>query len=174
MQAAAMPHPWRRFLRFSMRGLILFVIVFGAGLGWIVRQAHIQRDAVAAIKRDDGVVYYDSGWTDGPTYLTVIAPIDREPWVPKWLVSPIGIDYFSQVTPVRLDGTQITDAGLAHLKVLTNLSGLRLRRTQITDAGLVHLKGLTKLSDLRLKTTQVTDAGVDERKRSLPSLTIRR
>ena len=43
-------HPWRRFLRFSVRGLIVVVLVIGAGLGWIVRQAHIQRDAVAAIR----------------------------------------------------------------------------------------------------------------------------
>src|SRR3974377_1409781 len=78
------PRSWRRFLRFGVRGLMLFVVVFGAGLGWIVRQAHIQRDAVAAIERDDGVVYYDSGWTDGPTNVTVIAPIVREPWAPKW------------------------------------------------------------------------------------------
>jgi hypothetical protein len=37
--------------------------------------------------------------------------------------------------------TKFTDAGLEHLKVLTNLEGLRLDRTQITDAGLEHLKG---------------------------------
>jgi hypothetical protein len=38
-------------LRFSVRGLIVLVIVAGAALGWIVRQAHIQGDAVAAIIR---------------------------------------------------------------------------------------------------------------------------
>ena len=79
MQAERVPHPWRRILRFSVQGLILFVIVFGAGLGWIVRQAHIQRSAVAAIKRDRGVVYYDSGWTDGPSFVTLTAPIVQAP-----------------------------------------------------------------------------------------------
>jgi hypothetical protein len=52
-------HPWRRFLRFSVRGMIVLVLVIGAGLGWIVRNAHIQRDAVAAIKSAGGRVYYD-------------------------------------------------------------------------------------------------------------------
>ena len=28
-------HPWRKYLRFSVRGLIVFVLVIGAGLGWI-------------------------------------------------------------------------------------------------------------------------------------------
>ena len=57
-------------------------------------------------------------------------------------------------------GTTVTDAGLVHLKGLTNLSVLGLDGTQVTDAGLVHLKGLTKLSDLWLNGTQVTDAGL--------------
>jgi hypothetical protein len=52
---------WRRYLRFSVRGLIAVVLLFGVGLGWIVRQAHIQRDAVAAIKWA-GVVHYDWEW----------------------------------------------------------------------------------------------------------------
>jgi Leucine Rich repeat len=154
MPAEPASRPWRRFLRPSVRGLIVLVLAIGAGLGWIVRQAHVQRDAVAAIKRDHGVVYYDSGWTDEPTNVTVIAPIVQEPWAPNWR------DYFSHVTSVKLDGAQVTDAGLVHLKGLTNLSCLQLRRTQITDAGLVHLKGLSNLSHLDIQINQVTDAGL--------------
>jgi hypothetical protein len=51
--------PWRRFLRFSVRGLMVFLMVVGVGLGWIVHQAHVQRDAVAAIKETRGAVRYD-------------------------------------------------------------------------------------------------------------------
>ena len=29
--------PWRRYLRFSVRGLIGLVLVIGLGLGWLVR-----------------------------------------------------------------------------------------------------------------------------------------
>ena len=57
--------PWRRFLRLSVRGLIVLVLVIGAGLGWIVHQAHVQRDAVAAIKNAGGSVKYDWEWTGG-------------------------------------------------------------------------------------------------------------
>lgn len=45
-----------------MRGLIAVVLVIGAGLGWLVRQAHIQRDAVAAIEEAGGEAYYDWEW----------------------------------------------------------------------------------------------------------------
>lgn len=39
-----------------------------------------------------------------------------------------------------LDGTQVTDAGLVHLKGLTNLEYLYLRKTQVTDAGIAELE----------------------------------
>jgi hypothetical protein len=45
---------------------------------------------------------------------------------------------------------------------------------RLSDAGLVHLKGLTNLSYLQLDGTQVTDAGVKELTRALPSLRIMR
>jgi hypothetical protein len=47
---------------------------------------------------------------------------------------------------------------------------LSLAGTQVTDAGLPHLKALTKLSALDLDNTHVTDAGVNKLKRALPRL----
>ena len=74
-------------------------------------------------------------------------------------------------------GRQITDAGLAQLKGLTNLQTLELDYTQITDAGLVHLKGLTKLERPNIsfffrKNNQITDAGVASLQRVLPNCKI--
>ena len=59
-----------------------------------------------------------------------------------------------------LNYTKITDAGLAHLKDLKNLEWLELRNTRITDAGLAHLKGLSSLVRLDLSQTKITDAGL--------------
>ena len=56
--------------------------------------------------------------------------------------------------------TSVTDAGLANLKGLTNLSASTSSGTSVTDAGLAHLKGLTNLSKLVLADTRVTDAGL--------------
>ena len=75
---------------------------------------------------------------------------------------------------LSLFGTKVTDAGLAHLKGLTNLRGLRLTDTNITDAGLVHLKGLTNLGYLYLNSTEVTESGVKDLKESLPGCNILR
>jgi hypothetical protein len=191
MPAGPVPHSWRRYLRFSVRGLIVFVLVIAVGLGWIVRSAHIQRDAVAAIKKAGGSVFYSWQWDHGHSILR------GRPWAPSWLVEFTGVEFFGHVTGVNLEGSSgpadtvlaevgqlnqlqilslsnasVTDAGLAHLKELTNLDFLGLRNTQVTDAGLVHLKGLTNLSDLVLNGTQVTDAGMNELKQALPGLTI--
>jgi hypothetical protein len=172
-------HPWRRFLRFSVRGLVVFVVVIGAGLGWTVRQAHIQRDAVAAIERDAGRVDYSWEQSDGVTLP------EGKPWARPWLVDLIGVDYFVHVTTVQFpmsskptDSTiarvgsltrlrslfdyssSVSDAGLAHLTGLTDLEELELFGTPVTDAGLMHLTGLTKLHSLILTDTHVTDAGL--------------
>ncbi len=46
------------------------------------------------------------------------------------------------------------------------------RYTNVTDAGLVHLKGLTNLRDLSVRETGVTDAGVRELRLALPKTKI--
>ena len=55
---------------------------------------------------------------------------------------------------------------------------LNLGSTQITDAGLEHLKGLTSLTTLYLANTKITDAGLAERlaeiKAALPNCVIYR
>ena len=50
---------WRRLQRFSVRGMIVVVLLVGGSLGWFVRSARIQREAVAAIEKAGGGVSYD-------------------------------------------------------------------------------------------------------------------
>jgi hypothetical protein len=177
--AGPVPGRWQRFLRFSVRGLIVLVLVIGAGLGWLARSARVQREAVAAIKSARGSVAYDWAFYNG----RIIR--NAKPWGPRWLVNFIGVDYFGHVTAVRLvtSSTKINepivhvgrltelqrldlvsrsirDADLSHLKGLTMLSRLNLHMTRITDAGLVNLKALNNLSELWLDGTQLTDAGL--------------
>jgi hypothetical protein len=45
--------------------------------------------------------------------------------------------------------------------------------TQVTDAGLEHLKELTNLRYLHVADTQVTEAGINELTKALPYCTIR-
>jgi hypothetical protein len=48
----------RRWVRLSLWGLVVGVLIIGAGLSWLVRSARIQREAVAAIKKGGGDVIY--------------------------------------------------------------------------------------------------------------------
>ena len=49
-------------------------------------------------------------------------------------------DYADQAPRLNLDGTRISDAGLAHLKELTKLSSLDINGSQVTEAGVRDLQ----------------------------------
>jgi Leucine Rich repeat len=187
-QPEPISRPRRKYLRFSIRGLIVMVLASGGGLGWLVHSARNQRGAAAAITAAGGSVQYDWEWRNGNFYPAA------KPWVPDWLVDRVGIDYFGHVTQVAffggahtdsdlthvarltqlerlsLTGSPISDAGLAHLSNLTSLSRLDLDYTPITDAALIRLTGLKHLSVLVLNGTHVTDTGLEHLK-GLASLT---
>ncbi len=118
-QSKPTPRPWRRFLRFTIRGLIVLVLVIAAGCGWIVRQAHAQRDAVAAITKAGGNVLYDWTWSNGK-----LIP-GGKPWVPHWVAEQIGVDYFGHVTEVSLNA-RATDETMAHVACLSQVERLLL------------------------------------------------
>ena len=182
-QARTASRPWRKRLRFSLRGLIVLVFVLAIWLGSLVRSAHTQRDSVAAIRSAGGVVLYDWEWHDGG----FVSGNSRRPRRPA--VELIGVDYFGHVTSVvfresrasnaaaasiarltqlerlALFGSSFDNAGMAHLKGLAGLSELTLVGTPITDEGLIHLNELSKLSELNLVSTRITDAGLVHLKR---------
>ncbi len=132
------PKTWRRRLRISVRGLIVLVLIIGAGLGWIVQGARIQREAVAAIRRDGGVVSYD--WER----ISFNGQSEGKPGAPKWLVDRLGVDYFGHAVYVRL-GRPGSPSALRHIGRLSHVKILDLHGPFVTDAGLAHLVGLTNL-----------------------------
>ena len=138
VQAKPVSRPWRRFLRFSVGGMIVLVLVIGAGLGWLVRSARIQRDTVAAIERAGGWVYYAPGCTnDQMPRLQQTSPT-QTPWEPNWLVNAIGVDYFAHASDAGLAATG-ADKDLALVGSLRTLVQVSLVESRVTDAGLVHL-----------------------------------
>ncbi len=66
---------------------------------------------------------------------------------------------------LRLNGTDLDDAGLAKLEGLTTLGELNLDGTRITDRGLKRLSRLRNLHYLSIHRTAVTDAGLAELER---------
>ena len=84
--------------------------------------------------------------------------------------------YFGECVSIKR--TEFSDAEMERLKdvlkAVPGLKELRLDQTQITDAGLEQLKGLTRLECLSLTDTKVTAAGVEKLKQALPTCTIYR
>ena len=93
-QVNSVSRPWRRYLRVSVRGLIVLVLVVGGCLGWLVRSARLQREAVAAIRKADGEVSYDWEWKNGAGMPS------KGPKVLRRLVEAFGVDYFGHVVQV--------------------------------------------------------------------------
>ncbi len=113
-------------------------------------------------------------------HLKPVAGLEDVQEVELWVTGTddVGLSYLKGSTTLRkllLHGTsQISDAGLAHLRMLTNLEELKLCSDRISDAGLVQLKHLTKLKRLSISSAKVTDAGFQMLRESLPSTNIER
>lgn len=67
---------------------------------------------------------------------------------------------FPRVTGLSIDGSKITDEGLAGLKNLPIVASLNLESKSITDKGVLHLSKVPTFSLLRLNAARITDKGV--------------
>lgn len=76
------------------------------------------------------------------------------------LLALLQLDGLNDLRELKLFGTGITDAGLAHVAGMKKLEELYLGRTGTTDRGLQHLRGLSNLRFLGLSHTQVSDGGM--------------
>ena len=147
------------------------------GLGFHQR-IRAQRQAVAAIQRVRGIVYYEWDFRDGRPLPTGTVP----PW-PAGLGAVFGPDFFgcpvgvwlgnggnlandalmAEVGQLRrleyllISNASITDAGLAALRRLTNLKKLRLCTNTVSGAGLAHVEWMTELEELELPYAAVSD-----------------
>ena len=175
MQAGRSRKSWWRRPRISVRAFMIVVVAIGGGLGWVVRPASIQRDAVKAIKSTGGDVWYDWENRYGPGVQGKHTPLN-------WLQERLGRDYFGRITEVvdlraagvaipavgrltrlkslHLDTPSMSEGGLGHLKGLTELEHLWIVNTQIDDADWANLKELTKLSSLHLDRSHMSDSGL--------------
>ena len=67
------------------------------------------------------------------------------------------LGYLPDLEVVRLQDTNVSDAGLVHLKMLPNLCRLSLNGTRVSDEGMRHLAGRQVLEMLSLNGTDVSD-----------------
>ena len=182
--------PRRRWLSFSLRALLLAMLLIGGGLGWVLHIVRQQGIAVAALEKMGCQVDY--AFEEQLTALGQLREIltDDDPRS-VFAVTGSGsrvtdegmarLRGLTQLKYLSLIDAHVTDAGLTHIRNLTQLTRLELARSrdilvysggwvyplnervdhmQVTDAGLVHLQSLHKLEFLDLGSTLLTDAGL--------------
>jgi len=158
----------RRWFQFSIRTLLIVTALSAPLLGLFAHWSHKaqqQRAAVEAIRATGGAVMYDYHKRN----------LDSPPYWPKRLVDTLGTDYFATVKLVgwgvhygNLENTPATDDALKPLESLPGVRELELFGP-LTDAGLEHLKNLTELKRLDLRHTLVTEDGVERLQKVLPN-----
>ena len=74
----------------------------------------------------------------------------------------------SKLEELNLGGSLATDSAMSSIKDMTTLIILRLEGRQITDAGLRRLNSLKSLKKLHLSFTQVTHQGIIDLQKALP------
>ena len=92
--------PNRRWLQFSLRSLLVFVLIVSIPCSWFavrLRKAERQKAAVEEFGKAGGWVSYDFEPPGDPS--NPFFPRGRPvPPYPAWLVKQLGIDFFSDVT----------------------------------------------------------------------------
>ena len=149
----AEPQPKRRrWYQFSLRTLMLFMVVCAIPSGWVGSKLEsTRREQVVVAKLEVIGVTVEYHEMYGP------------PWITR---------HFRRIREVTFVLTQGNDTRLAYLKGLTNLESLWIWDLRPTNTGLEHLKELTCLKQLVLFCTETTDEDVAKLQQALPNCEI--
>ena len=175
--------------QFSLRTLLLLMVVVAIGLTLEVRRQRVRR-AVSAIRcgviRDqstlpwlrshtpellweyvDPVIGLDinlrATWDDPGTIVDADLLYLRD--LPDLEAINLHESHFSVGNYARVD---LTDGALKHVASLRRLRQLDVSGSRITDAGLPQLYGLQQLEELHISMTHVTDSGLRKLQLQLP------
>ena len=142
--------PKRRWLSFSIRTLLLVVLVSCVACGWfamLLQKARIQRESVEAIEQLGGEVLYDF-------------QEDRlaKPRGPIWLRRLLGGHFFDRVVRVDFTNRGIPNDRVTDISFLSGMDKLRILYLDGTAVRDISLLADTKvLSFLSLNYTKVED-----------------
>jgi hypothetical protein len=159
----------RRWCQFSLRTLLLAVLMLSLPLSWLatkLEQARRQRKAIAMVTALDGVALYDYEYDvyfaeeTGPYAFETVEPVS--PW-PYWMRRLMGDDFLHSVVLVCIpitDETQLTDDDIELLRALPRLRAIRLSYESASEPTLEGLKGLDSIEQLSLADSRVSDAAL--------------
>ena len=161
------PRSW--IWRWSKRALVVLlvlIVLLGGAWGWLYWGWKQEQAILAGLKAGDGARCQPLVSHELYRRLGRAGFVLQRVWILQLAntqVTDAGLVHLKDLRELQflsLDDTKVTDAGLVHVKDLQGLERLYLVNTQVTDAGLVHLKNLKGLRWLALNETQVTDAGL--------------
>jgi internalin A len=173
--------PRRRWLQFSLRGLLVLMVVVALGLGWIAnerREVWLENRAVEEIERlggdvtrgdnsksshnaDDpfgGPIPEGLSWQQrlfGESYNRPVVCVSFPPGTgPEALGS---LKRLRAIWAIGLTGARIGDEQIPHLLECRDLTAVHMNATDVTDDGVKQLATLPDLDTLLLDHTGVTD-----------------
>lgn len=148
----------RKFLRISLRSLLVAITITGVALGVYLNRVQDQVRAVAMIERLGGRCWYDFQVDDN----RISHPGSPEPSAPQWMRQLLGNHFFTTVIMVSLDQKAFSDDDLKLLTGLRHLKRLDLDGPAVTDATMQIVGRMHSLEDLHLFDTLVTDDGLKD------------
>ena len=152
------PIPQRRWYQYSLRTLFLFMVLFAMACSWFtvkMNRARRQEEAVKAIQRAHGTVFYDFHQIAPRTVSSA-----GKPRGPQWLRALLDEHYFDTAVQVNLFGTPNDDGWVGAVNDLPSLNTLLLSGENVTDEILDRLQRSPKLEELHLSGGRVTDQGL--------------
>jgi hypothetical protein len=171
----------RRWLRYSLRTLLLLTTGLAVWLGYASEQARRQRKAGEVLTLLAADICYDEdlGVWDEPYYHFSLGDAyyqatgrcwghrgDDAPWAPRWLLDAIGQDYFRTIVAVQLEQDDSCPTALNgdDLRAISALGSLRCLAldgaVQLGDVDAPQLARLRRLERLFLKDWRITDDGL--------------
>jgi len=173
------PKPRRRWLQFSLRTVMVIVLLLALPLGWIgvlLDRSREQERVLGHFRKYEPVASFRYGYvvTLGFSGNPYVAGLRSVPIEGPNDADMVHLKGFKKLECLSLGASDVTDAGVRDIGELTALKVLSLYDTRISDFGLKHLKKLTNLKVLNVGKTGVTSDGVASLQKALPNCEIRR
>jgi hypothetical protein len=151
---------WR--LQFSIRSLLIMVLVVAVPFSWLataMRNAKIERDAAAAIRKGGGEVEYE--FLGHGNLITTQSRFSPIPPGAEWFFATLEIEFFARVSKVTMH-VPITDHDIVLLDQLGDAGGLDVASYVETDDDILRLRRHSHLRGLEVQVSnaRVTDAGL--------------